>query len=87
MIDVVFLGGTCCGTTWRRERAIPFLQEHRIPYYDPVCLDSSLDARYLCIYLASNPTISLNIFHIVINTICDFLVYLSLTINYKLHAQ
>eukprot|EP00108_Taenia_solium_P002790 TsM_000778000 transcript=TsM_000778000 gene=TsM_000778000 len=34
-LDGVFLGGACNPTTWRKDIAIPFLEAHRIPYFNP----------------------------------------------------
>ena len=34
---MVFLGGSCNPTTWRKDIAIPFLTQHRITFYNPVC--------------------------------------------------
>lgn len=34
----VFLGGACNPTTWRKDVAIPFLEENHIPYFNPVCV-------------------------------------------------
>eukprot|EP01029_Cantina_marsupialis_P027574 TRINITY_DN773036_c0_g1_i1.p1 TRINITY_DN773036_c0_g1~~TRINITY_DN773036_c0_g1_i1.p1 ORF type:complete len:151 (-),score=28.54 TRINITY_DN773036_c0_g1_i1:263-715(-) len=31
----VFLGGTCNPTTWRKEIAIPILEEAKVTYYNP----------------------------------------------------
>ncbi|EGD78949.1 hypothetical protein PTSG_01922 [Salpingoeca rosetta] len=31
----VFLGGACNPTTWRRDVAIPFLEQHDVTYYNP----------------------------------------------------
>ncbi|KAL5109147.1 hypothetical protein TcWFU_006968 [Taenia crassiceps] len=36
-LDGVFLGGACNPTTWRKDIAIPFLEAHRIPYFNPQC--------------------------------------------------
>ena len=40
----VFLGGSCGGrtspTTWREDKAIPFLQEHDITFFNPVSTKS-----------------------------------------------
>ncbi|VDM34366.1 unnamed protein product [Hydatigera taeniaeformis] len=32
---LVFLGGACNPTTWRKDIAIPFLEANRIPYFNP----------------------------------------------------
>ncbi len=32
---VVFLGGACNPTTWRKDIAMPFLNRHNISYYNP----------------------------------------------------
>ena len=31
----VFLGGSCCKTTWRQDLAIPYLEKHGVTYYNP----------------------------------------------------
>lgn len=33
--NVVFLGGSCNPTTWRKDIAIPLLEKHNITYYNP----------------------------------------------------
>ena len=35
MVPDVFLGGTCGSSTWRRDIAIPILEDAHITYYDP----------------------------------------------------
>jgi len=35
----VFLGGSCNPTTWRHDRAIPFLKKHSISFYNPQVSD------------------------------------------------
>ena len=35
--DIVFLGGSCNPTTWRKDMAIPFFTKHQITFYNPVC--------------------------------------------------
>jgi len=37
-MEKVFLGGTCNGSSWRDE-LIPFLEEHKIKYFNPVVED------------------------------------------------
>ncbi|VDO03712.1 unnamed protein product [Rodentolepis nana] len=34
-VILVFLGGACNPTTWRKDIAIPFLEENGIPYFNP----------------------------------------------------
>lgn len=34
----IFLGGTCCETTWRDE-LIPYLEKANIEYFNPVVKD------------------------------------------------
>ncbi|VDD74633.1 unnamed protein product [Mesocestoides corti] len=35
LLQVLFLGGACNPTTWRQEKAIPVLEQEKIPYYNP----------------------------------------------------
>lgn len=35
---LVFLGGACNPTTWRGDTAIPFLEQNKITYFNPVCI-------------------------------------------------
>lgn len=41
---MIFLGGTCNGSTWR-ESLMPSLQELRIPYFNPVVDDWNDEAK------------------------------------------
>lgn len=35
---IVFLGGSCNPTTWRKNIAIPYLEKHGVTFYNPVSL-------------------------------------------------
>ena len=37
-VCIVFLGGSCNPTTWRKCIAIPYLEKHGVTYYNPVSL-------------------------------------------------
>ncbi|VDL60320.1 unnamed protein product, partial [Hymenolepis diminuta] len=57
----VFLGGACNPTTWRKDVAIPFLEEKGIPYFNPVSvLIFRLTGIYFKIYLFYKTNLNLS---------------------------
>ena len=50
---LVFLGGSCNPTTWRKHTAIPHLEKNGISYYNPVSKHMDISAYHVYVPPAS----------------------------------